>query len=74
MTPFCTDMPATAIKPTAADTAKLRQGLLESSNVNPILQITKMIQVSRAYEQVSQMMSAESDLSRNSVARLGKAN
>ncbi|HEX3364328.1 flagellar basal-body rod protein FlgF [Phenylobacterium sp.] len=60
--------------PTAADTAKLRQGMLESSNVNPILQITKMIQVSRAYEQVSQMMSAESDLSRNSVARLGKAN
>lgn len=59
---------------TVATDAKLRQGMLESSNVNPILQITKMIEVSRAYEQVTQMMSAESDLSRNSVARLGKPN
>ncbi|HZZ33225.1 MAG TPA: flagellar basal-body rod protein FlgF [Phenylobacterium sp.] len=58
----------------AAPGAKLRQGMLESSNVNPILQITKMIEVSRAYDQVSQMISSQSDLSRNSVARLGKAN
>jgi flagellar basal-body rod protein FlgF len=52
--------------------AKVRQGMLESSNVNPILQITRMIEVSRAYESVTQMMSAEFDLSRNSVARLGR--
>ena len=61
-------------QPTAATDAKVRQGMLESSNVNPIVQITKMIEVNRAYESVTQMMSAESDLSRNSVARLGKAN
>ena len=59
---------------TAATNAKVRQGMLESSNVNPIVQITKMIEVNRAYESVTQMMSAEADLSRNSVARLGKAN
>jgi flagellar basal-body rod protein FlgF len=58
----------------AAPDAKLRQGMLENSNVNPILQITKMIEVSRAYESVSQMISAEADLSRTSVSRLGKAN
>jgi flagellar basal-body rod protein FlgF len=57
-----------------ATDAKVRQGMLESSNVNPILQITKMIEVNRAYEQVTQMMSAEADLSRTSVSRLGKAN
>ena len=56
----------------AATDAKVRSGMLESSNVNPILQITKMIEVSRAYEQVTQMMSAEFDLSRNSISRLGK--
>ena len=60
-------------QPTAATDAKVRQGMLESSNVNPIVQITKMIEVNRAYESVTQMMSAESDLSRSSVARLGKA-
>ena len=57
---------------TAATDAKVRQGMLESSNVNAIVQITRMIEVNRAYEQVSQMISAESDLSRNSVARLGR--
>lgn len=59
-------------QPTAATDAKVRQGMLENSNVNPIVQITRMIEVNRAYEQVSQMISAESDLSRNSVARLGR--
>ena len=61
-------------QPVASTDAKVRQGMLEGSNVNPIVQITKMIEVNRAYESVTQMMSSESDLSRNSVARLGKAN
>ena len=60
-------------QPTPATDAKVRQGMLESSNVNPILEITRMIEVSRAYEQTAQMISSEQDLSRNSVARLGRA-
>jgi flagellar basal-body rod protein FlgF len=60
-------------QPTAATDAKVRQGMLEGSNVNPIVQITRMIEVSRAYEQTAQMMSSEQDLSRNSIARLGRA-
>ena len=59
-------------QPTAATDAKVRQGMLEGSNVNSIIEITRMIEVSRAYEQVTQMMSAESDLTRNSIARLGR--
>jgi flagellar basal-body rod protein FlgF len=59
-------------QPTPATDAKVRQGMLEGSNVNPILEITRMIEVSRAYEQTAQMMSSEQDLSRNSVARLGR--
>ena len=59
-------------QPAPAADAKIRQGMLENSNVNPILQITRMIEVSRAYEQVTQMMNAEADLSRNSVSRLGR--
>ena len=53
--------------------AKLHQGMLEGSNVNQIVQITKLIAVNRAYEQVTQMMSSQTDLSRTSVGRLGKA-
>jgi flagellar basal-body rod protein FlgF len=60
-------------QPTQATDAKVRQAMLEGSNVNPIVQITRMIEVSRAYEQTAQMMSTEQDLSRNSIARLGRA-
>jgi flagellar basal-body rod protein FlgF len=60
-------------QPTAATDAKVRQGMLEGSNVNPILEITRMVEISRAYEQTAQMMSSEQDLSRNSIARLGRA-
>jgi len=56
-----------------ADTAsRVRQGMLESSNVNPILQITRMIEVSRAYEGVVKSMESSADLSRRAVERLGK--
>ena len=57
---------------TAVTDPRVRQGMLEGSNVNPILQITRMIEVSRAYEQVTQMMSSQADLTRNSIARLGR--
>ena len=59
--------------PTAATDAKVRQGMLEGSNVNPIVEITRMIEVNRAYEQTAQMMSSQQDLTRNSIARLGRA-
>lgn len=60
--------------PTPAADVKLRQGMLEGSNVNPILEMTKMIEVSRAYEQMSQMISSQADLSSQAIQTLGKAN
>ena len=39
--------------PRPPPTPRVRQGMLESSNVKPILQITRMIEVSRAYEQIA---------------------
>jgi flagellar basal-body rod protein FlgF len=57
---------------TTTATGKIRQGVLEQSNVQPILQITRLIQVSRAYENVSQMMDQNSQLSTNAIDRLGK--
>jgi flagellar basal-body rod protein FlgF len=59
-------------QPTTVVDAKVRQGMLEGSNVNSIVEITRMIEVNRAYEQTTQMISSEADLSRNSVARLGR--
>jgi flagellar basal-body rod protein FlgF len=60
--------------PEAATDASVRQGMLEGSNVQPILEISRMIEVSRAYEQSMKVMDTNTDLSRRSVERLGKAN
>lgn len=59
-------------QPTKSETATLRQGFLESSNVKPVLEITRMVEVSRAYEQTTRMMDSEADLSRRAVDRLGR--
>lgn len=52
--------------------SKLRQGFLEGSNVRPVLEITRMVEVSRAYESTTKMMESEAELSRRSVERLGR--
>jgi len=56
---------------TPASAALVHQGMLESSNVQPIVQITDLIRISRAYDSISQMMSDSSDLSKTAIQRLG---
>ena len=48
--------------------------MLEGSNVNTILEITNLIEISRAYERASKMIENQSDLSRRAVERLGRVN
>ncbi len=54
-----------------APDVKLQQGMLEASNVQPVVQITDLIRIQRAYEAVSQMISNTSDLSKSAIQRLG---
>ncbi|MDQ1154068.1 flagellar basal-body rod protein FlgF [Brevundimonas sp. SORGH_AS_0993] len=60
-------------KPIEAADAQIHQGSLESSNVNPLIEITNLIEISRAYESVTRMIDNTNDLSRRAVERLGKA-
>jgi flagellar basal-body rod protein FlgF len=53
--------------------ADIRQGFYEGSNVNPVLEITRMLEVSRTYQAVSEVMQQNADLSRRSIERLGRA-
>jgi len=57
-----------------APDAVVHQGMLESSNVQSVLQITKLIEVQRAYESMAKMMDNTAELTRSAVERLGKAN
>lgn len=56
-----------------ATDAQVRQGMLEGSNVNPIVEITNLIEIQRAYESVTRMIENTTDLSRRAVERLGRA-
>jgi flagellar basal-body rod protein FlgF len=60
--------------PIDATGAKIRQGALEASNVNPLTEITSMIEISRAYEQATKMIENVNDLSKRAVERLGRPN
>ncbi|WP_333586905.1 flagellar basal-body rod protein FlgF [Phenylobacterium sp.] len=62
------------LQPEPAPDARVRQGMLESSNVKPILEITRMIEVTRAYESITRMMESTQDLSRRAVERMGRVN
>ena len=61
------------LQPQPATDAQVRQGMLEGSNVNPVLQITRMIEINRAYDAVSKMVDQTASLSSRSVERLGRA-
>jgi flagellar basal-body rod protein FlgF len=58
--------------PSPASSAVIHQGMLESSNVNAVLQVTRLIEISRAYESISKMMEQTAELDRGAVQRLGK--
>jgi flagellar basal-body rod protein FlgF len=60
------------LTPTPAEKGRVRQGMLEGSNVNSVLEITRMIEVSRAYESTSRMIDSAADLSRRAVERMGR--
>ena len=62
------------LTPTPAANAQVRQGFLESSNVEPVRQITRLIEIERAYDAVANMMSSTQDLSDSAIQRLGAVN
>lgn len=50
----------------------LRQGTVERSNVQAVAQITALIDITRAYERMSNMLSSTEDLASRAVERLGR--
>jgi flagellar basal-body rod protein FlgF len=54
---YQTDAPTQAVD----TTTQVKQGLIEGSNVQPIIEVSRMIQVQRAYEQANNMITAERD-------------
>jgi flagellar basal-body rod protein FlgF len=51
--------------------ATVVQGALEASNVQPVLEISKMIEVMRAYEATATLSKSREDLARDAITKLG---
>jgi flagellar basal-body rod protein FlgF len=58
--------------PQIATDAQIAQGAVEGSNVQPVLEVTRMMEVSREYQTISRMMDQTAELDRQSIQRLGK--
>ena len=56
--------------PREAEGATLAQGMLESSNVQPILEMTRMIEISRRYQSIQRLLQDEHNRQRDSIGRL----
>ncbi|MFY8145510.1 MAG: flagellar basal body rod C-terminal domain-containing protein, partial [Rhodobacter sp.] len=48
------------------------QGFVEGSNVNPIAEVSRMIEVQRAYEMGQGLLDREDDRVRNVIRTLGR--
>jgi len=51
---------------------EVRQGVLEGSNVQPVVELTQMIEVSRSYERASRLLDGEHERIRRAVSELGR--
>ena len=59
--------------PLPATDAKVTQGALESSNVQPVIEMTRMIQMSRDYQMVQNMLDDEHNRMLQTFSRIAKA-
>ncbi|RVV96861.1 flagellar basal-body rod protein FlgF [Mesobaculum littorinae] len=58
--------------PLPARDTEMVQGALEQSNVEPVVEMTRMMDIQRAYERAVKLMDGEDDLRRDMLRRLGR--
>jgi flagellar basal-body rod protein FlgF len=58
--------------PISPGKVNLRQGALEASNVQPVIEISHMIEVMRAYEATATMSKSQEDTMRQAIDKLGQ--
>jgi flagellar basal-body rod protein FlgF len=63
---------ATDETPTTATGASVASGFVEGSNVNAVLELTQMIEISRAYASVAKMLSQSDELRGASIDKLAR--
>ena len=60
-------------QPTDTNEARIFQGMVEKSNVSPIVEMTRMLETVRAYTNMAQSLKQTADLRRDAIDKLGNA-
>jgi flagellar basal-body rod protein FlgF len=71
LTPAAGGLYVTDARPTAAETPVL-QGMVEESNVQPIIEMTRLMNISRNFGFAKDLGDGEADRARNAIDKLGK--
>ena len=51
-------------------TSRVRQGFIEKSNVNSVAEMSRMIEVTRTYTQISALLQQQRDLHKTAIEKL----
>jgi len=62
---------STSQTPTPATDATVSQGMIESSNVQPVIEISRMIELMRSYEATATLDKSSQDMKRQAIEKLG---
>ncbi len=63
---------SSTVAPADAENIRLVQGTLEGSNVQPIVEMSRMIEVTRSYTSLARMMERSDELRRDAIGTLGR--
>jgi flagellar basal-body rod protein FlgF len=58
------------VAPQPDTTSKVRQGFIEKSNVNSVTEMSRMIEITRTYTQISALLQQQSDLHKSAIEKL----
>jgi flagellar basal-body rod protein FlgF len=67
------EAPPNANQKAIAPGTRVVQGSIEKSNVQPILEMTRMIEITRSYSDIAAILQQQGDLRRNSLQQLAQA-
>jgi flagellar basal-body rod protein FlgF len=62
----------TNVPPEAAPQARLQAGFVERSNVSPVVEISRMIEVTRQYQSVANLIGRNDEIRRTAIQKLGE--
>jgi len=65
-----TYMAPAGVTPQAPTDARVTQGAVEKSNVKSVMEMTRLIEVQRAYTQIASMLQSHSDMRKSAVDKL----